>query len=90
MYLQKMQSIRQCVKQLAFFGRIAINGVNISSNTVKILNLPTCSFHLSSICRIKFPQIQSPKGFLRHNETIFPPQKPNEERRPAVSLLCYT
>lgn len=85
-----MQSIRQCVKHLALFGRIAINGVNTPSNTVKILNLPTCSFHLSSICRIKIPEPQSPKGFLRHNETIFPPQKPDEERRPAVNLLCYT
>jgi len=82
-----MQSIRQCVKHLAFYGRSAINGANIPSNTVKILNLPTCSFHLSSICRGKLSNYQRPKGFLRYNKKVFPPQKPDEERRPAVNLL---
>ncbi|GAB1867962.1 Large ribosomal subunit protein uL22m [Camponotus japonicus] len=82
-----MQSIRQCVKHLAFYGRSAINGANIPSNTVKILNLPTCSFHLSSICRGKLPNYQRPKGFLRYNKKVFPPQKPDEERRPA--FVCH-
>lgn len=83
-----MQSIRQCVKHLAFYGRSAINGTNIPSNTVKILNLPTCSFHLSSIlCRGKVPNFESPKLFLRYNKKIYPPQKPDEKRRPAVNLL---
>ncbi|XP_070156393.1 large ribosomal subunit protein uL22m [Polyergus mexicanus] len=82
-----MQSIRQCVKHLAFYGRIAINRVDISSSTIKILNIPTCSFHLSSICRGKLSGYQSPTHFLDYNKTIFPPQKPDEERRPAY--VCH-
>lgn len=85
-----MQSIRQCVKHLAFYGRFAISRVDISPTTVKILNLPTCSFHLSSICRAKLSNYQSPTHFLDYNKTIFSPQKPDEERRPAVSLFYYT
>lgn len=85
-----MQSIRQCLKHLAFYGRFATNRVDILPSTIKILNLPTCSFHLSSvICKSKLPKEQGPTHFLDYNKCIFPPQKPNEERRPAVSLFYY-
>ncbi|XP_072756949.1 large ribosomal subunit protein uL22m [Anoplolepis gracilipes] len=83
-----MQSIRQCMKHLAFYGRLAINRVDVSPSTVKTINLiPTCSFHLSSICRTNLSKYQSPTHFLDYNKTIFPPQKPDEERRPAY--VCH-
>lgn len=85
-----MQSIRQCMKHLAFYGRFTINRVDISPSTVKTLNLiPTCSFHLSTICNTKLSKYRKPKHFLSYNRTIFPPQKLDEERRPAVSLLYH-
>ncbi|CAL1675872.1 unnamed protein product [Lasius platythorax] len=83
-----MQSIRQCMKHLAFYGRFAINKVDISPSTVKTLNLiPTCSFHLSAICRTNLLKYRRPTHFLKYNRTVFPPQKPDEERRPAY--ICH-
>ncbi|EZA49368.1 hypothetical protein DMN91_009478 [Ooceraea biroi] len=77
-----MQSLRQCVTQLAVFGRPMLNRTNALPSTVKPLNLiPACSFHVSLIFNDK--RTQGPTRFLNHNKTIFRPQKPDEERRPA-------
>lgn len=73
--LQKMQTIRQCVQR--FISSNIFNGNN--SNC------------LSSIQRSYYgyngDKADNAKGFLKHNETIFPPQKPGEEKRPGVSLF---
>lgn len=82
-----MQSIRQCVKHLALYGRSAINRTNILSSVTNLA--PTCSFHISAICRSDLRKYQTPKGFLKHNTTIFPPQQPGEERRLAVSCIMH-
>ncbi|XP_024872808.1 39S ribosomal protein L22, mitochondrial [Temnothorax curvispinosus] len=80
-----MQSIRQCVKHLALYGRSAINRTNILSNATNLA--PACSFHISAICKGKLSNYEAPTGFLDYNKTIFPPQKPGEERRPAY--VCH-
>lgn len=72
-----MQSIRQCVKYLAPYGTAA----NL---------IPACisprSFHLSSeLYKKSLSNYEAPTHFLDYNKTIFPPQKPDEEKRPAVS-----
>jgi len=78
-----MHSLRQCVRQLALFGR-SMNRTNVLPDIMKTLNfIPTCSFHISSIQNRN--RFDAPTHFLEYNDTIFPPQKPNEERRPAVS-----
>ncbi|XP_029171006.1 39S ribosomal protein L22, mitochondrial [Nylanderia fulva] len=83
-----MQSIRQCVKHLMFYGRFTLNKVGISPSTVNTFNLiPTYSFHLSAICNTNLKKYQKPRHFLSYNKTVFPPQKPDEERRPAY--VCY-
>jgi hypothetical protein len=80
-----MQSLRQCVRQLALFGKSTVNRTNVLPDITKTLNfIPICSFHISSI-QNKKSGFDGPKHFLEYNDTIFPPQKPDEERRPAVS-----
>lgn len=80
-----MQSIRQCVKHLALYGRSAINRTNILSSGINLA--PACSFHISAICRTNLRKYEVPTKFLEHNKTVFPPQQPGEERRPAVSYI---
>lgn len=85
-----VQSIRQCVKHLALYGRAIVNNTDVLSSTAKTLTLvPTCSFHLSSglYKSNSLSKYKAPTVFLRHNRTIFPPQKLDEERRPAVSCI---
>ncbi|XP_014482429.1 PREDICTED: 39S ribosomal protein L22, mitochondrial [Dinoponera quadriceps] len=84
-----MQNIRQCVKYLALCGKSVVNKTDIIPNAAKVTNfIPTCSLHLSSaICNKGAIKHEAPTGFLRYNETIFPPQKPGEERRPAY--VCH-
>lgn len=85
-YLQNMQSVRQCVKHLALYGRSAIiNRTNILPSTINLV--PACSFHISAICRTDLRSYEAPIKFLRCNKTVFPPQQPGEERRPAVSYI---
>lgn len=80
-----MQTIRQCVRNVALYSRFIVNKTDVS-NVAKTLNLiSTCSFHLSSICGKHTPDFKTPTHFLDYNKIIFPPQKPGEERRPAVS-----
>jgi len=80
-----MQSIRQCVKHLALYGRSAVNRANILSTATNLV--PTCSFHISAICRTNLGKYETPKRFLDYNETVFPPQQPGEKRRPAY--VCH-
>ncbi|XP_012531871.1 39S ribosomal protein L22, mitochondrial [Monomorium pharaonis] len=80
-----MQTIRQCVKYLASSGRSAINKTNILSSTTNLT--PTCSFHISAICRTNLAKYELPQHFLDYNKTVFPPQEPGEERRPAY--VCH-
>lgn len=85
-----MQSIRQCVKYLALYGKSTTNKIDILPYATKTINfIPTCNLHLSAICNVNLLKYDSPNGFLKHNETIFPPQKPGEERRPAVCHVIY-
>lgn len=85
-----MQNIRQCVKYLTLCGKSVINKTDILPNAARAINfIPTCSLHLSSTCNINFSKYKSPKVFLEYNKTIFPPQKPGEERRPAVCHVTY-
>lgn len=84
-----MQNIRQCVKYLALCGKSAINKTGSLTNAVRITNfIPTCNLHLSSTFFDK-EMDEVPKGFLKYNKTIFPPQKPGEERRPAVCHIIH-
>lgn len=79
-----MQTLRQCVKALASYGRSAtINRTNILSSAINLA--PACSFHISAICRTNLGKYKTPTKFLDYNKKIFPPQQPGEERRPAVS-----
>lgn len=85
-----MQSIRQCMKQLTLYGRAAVNKTDILSSAAKTLSLtPTCSFHSSICLSTNLSKYHPPRAFLRHNRTVFPPQKPDEEKRPAVSYIYY-
>ncbi|KAL6267429.1 hypothetical protein P5V15_000505 [Pogonomyrmex californicus] len=76
-----MQSIRQCVRHLVSYSKSIVNRANILSTATNLA--PTCSFHISAICH----KDQVPKKFLNYNKTVFPPQKPDEERRPAY--VCH-
>ncbi|XP_011695642.1 PREDICTED: 39S ribosomal protein L22, mitochondrial [Wasmannia auropunctata] len=80
-----MQSIRQCVKHLASYGRSVVNRTNVLSSATNLA--PICNFHTSSICEANLGKYEAPKGFLKYNETVFPPQQPGEERRPAY--VCH-
>lgn len=72
--LQKMQNIKQCVRF-------------ISDRLFKTTN----SNYLSSIQRsyyyFKSDDEDETTGFLKYNNVVFPPQKPNEERRPGVNII---
>jgi len=79
-----MHSLRQCLRQLALLGRSTMNRTNVLPDIRKTLNfIPIYSFHVSSIQNKS--TFEGPTHFLKYNDTIFEPQKPNEERRPAVS-----
>lgn len=78
-----MQSIRECIKHLALYSRSVVNRPNILSSVTNLA--PACSFHTSAICRANLSKYRAPTRFLNNNKTIFPPQQPGEERRPAVS-----
>lgn len=88
-FIQNMQSIRQCVKQLASYSKSAINRTSILSSATNFARTPTCNIHISAICRTDLRNYKTPNRFLNYNKTIFPPQKPGEERRPAVSYIVY-
>lgn len=68
-----MQCIKQCVQRFI-------------SNNVFITNNLNC---LSTIQRsyYGYKDESEQRNFLRFNKTIFPPQKPGEEKRPGVSLF---
>ncbi|XP_011882737.1 PREDICTED: 39S ribosomal protein L22, mitochondrial-like [Vollenhovia emeryi] len=80
-----MQSIRQCVRNLALCGRSAINRTNVLSTATSLA--PARGFHVSATCSTNLRNYRPPKGFLKYNRTVFPPQKPDEERRPAY--VCH-
>ncbi|XP_032686817.1 39S ribosomal protein L22, mitochondrial [Odontomachus brunneus] len=83
-----MQNIRQCMKYLALCSRSIINKTCILSNATRTSNfIPACSLHLSSTCNTNLRKYKSPNFFLQYNKTIFPPQKPDEPRRPAY--VCH-
>ena len=51
--------------------------------------LPSClqsQIHTSPSLQAFYNPRDGPKKWLRHNKTIYPPQAPEEERRPAVSI----
>jgi len=86
-----MQSIRQCVKHLTMYaGKSAINRTNILSSAINLM--PICGFHISATCckSNSLSKYKTPSKFLDYNKTIFPPQQPDEERRPAVSHIYVT
>lgn len=80
-----MQSIRHCVKHLALYGRSVTNKTNILSSVTNLA--PAWDFHVSVRHRTNLTKYEAPKGFLKYNESVFPPQKPGEEKRPAVSCI---
>ncbi|KYN04531.1 PREDICTED: 39S ribosomal protein L22, mitochondrial [Cyphomyrmex costatus] len=84
-----MQSIRQCVKQLASYSKSAINRTSLLLSTTNFTQIPTCSVHVSSIlCKNNFGNYKEGcTKFLDYNNTVFPPQQPGEERRPAY--VCH-
>ncbi|KYM92774.1 39S ribosomal protein L22, mitochondrial [Atta colombica] len=82
-----MQSIRQCVKQLASYSKSAINKTSILSSATNFTRMPTCNVYISAICRNDLRKYKTPTKFLDYNKTVFPPQKPGEERRPAY--VCH-
>ena len=84
-----MQSIRQCVKQLASYSKSAINKTSILSSATNFARMPTCNVHISAICRSDLRKHKTPTKFLDYNKTVFSPQEPGEERRPAVSYIMY-
>ncbi|KAG5324135.1 RM22 protein, partial [Acromyrmex heyeri] len=82
-----MQSIRQCVKQLASYNKSVINKTSILSSATNFARTPICNIHISAICRTDLSKYKTPTRFLDYNKTVFPPQKPGEERRPAY--VCH-
>ncbi|KAL0117839.1 hypothetical protein PUN28_008912 [Cardiocondyla obscurior] len=81
-----MQSIRQCIKHLVSYGKSATNRTNVLSTVTNLT--PACNFHISALrCKNELKDDKTNFHFLTYNESIFPPQKPGEERRPAY--VCH-
>lgn len=47
------------------------------------------AFHSSPCVLDEEPPTMGPKKWPAHNQKIFPPQLPHEERRPAVKITTY-
>ncbi|RZC41226.1 39S ribosomal protein L22, mitochondrial [Asbolus verrucosus] len=52
-----------------------------------ILTVASQQFHNSSILKAWRPDSKDPKKFLEYNKVIYPPQAPDEPRRPA--FVCH-
>lgn len=84
---RQMQALRRGVYNLTINGSVSINngwkssGIIVSTDSlpsIPKLNLHTCNqLYRNSL----FPE---PKKWPKYNEKVFPPQQPEEEKRPAV------
>lgn len=69
-----MQNIKQCVPF-------------ISHKLFKTTNSNCLSSIQRSYYFFKSDDEDVEKGFLKYNNVVFPPQKPDEEKRPGVSII---
>ena len=84
-----MQALQTCLRRLSLGARSQLltvceqcNGSRLAVVTPSIQKL---TFHCSQVLdrnKFEFPE---PNHWPTYNDKIFPPQGPNEERRPAVS-----
>ncbi|XP_015596830.1 39S ribosomal protein L22, mitochondrial isoform X2 [Cephus cinctus] len=84
-----MQSLTSCVQRLALCGKLTMNNQLLISNVGRVLGAPQSS-HIHTSLPIQGSWLDYTKGpqkWLKHNRTIFPPQSPDEERRPAY--VCH-
>lgn len=74
-----MQSIRKCVRFVSS-NTFSVNNSNCLPAILRsVFLIPSNNIHESSVLN----------KFLDYNKVIFPPQKPDEERRPGVSFFYY-
>lgn len=77
-----MQCFRRCLQTV-------LTSTSYNKNLTK-LTAPGASFHTTSLKKTAVEEEEEekegPPNWLTYNDKIYPPQKPGEEPRPAVSL----
>jgi len=63
--------------------------VTVTLPAFTIVAVPFRSISTSNVVEMPFEGRLGPKGWPRYNKIVFPPQKLDEERRPAVGYIKY-
>jgi hypothetical protein len=79
-----MQNLTMWIRRLPK-SRIILPNLPNSLSLQAYLPAPIATIHISSSLDVSFGKHGGPKKWLQYNEKIYPPQAPEEERRPAVS-----
>jgi hypothetical protein len=79
-----MQNLTTWIRRLPK-SRVILTNLPNSVNLQAYLPAPIATIHTSSSLDASFSKHGGPKKWPEYNEKIYPPQAPEEERRPAVS-----